>query len=55
MNSLEVSSRGYEFIDKYPELIKSITVQDIIKTANKYFNRPYIFTTLGKNKSIEKI
>ncbi len=55
MNSLEVSSRGYEFIDKYPELIKNVTVQDVIKTANKYFNRPYIFTVLGTNKSIEKI
>ena len=27
MNSLEITNRGYEFIDKYPELIKLIKEQ----------------------------
>lgn len=47
INSLEVSGRSYEFINKYPELINSISVTDVIKTANKYFNNPYVFTILG--------
>ena len=55
MNTLELSNRGYEFIDKYPELIKSVTIQDIIKTANKYFSQPYIYAISGPNKSIEKM
>ncbi len=55
MNALEISSRGYEFVEKYPEIIKSVTVQDVIKTANKYFNQPYVFSMLGNSKSLEKI
>ena len=55
VNSLEISGRGYEFIDNYPTLVKSVTVQDIIKTANKYFNNPYVFTILAPDKYIEKI
>ena len=55
VNSLEISGRDYTFVDKYPELINSITVQDIIKAANKYFSQPYVFTVLGKNSAIEKL
>ena len=55
INSLEISNRGYEFIDRYPSLIKSVTLQDVIKTANKYFSKPYVFTLLGPEKSIEKL
>lgn len=54
INSLEITDRGYNFIDKYPDLINSVTVQDIIKTANKYFNQPYVLTTVGSYKQLEK-
>ena len=36
MNGLEISGRNYTFLDRFPELINAVTVQDIIKTANKY-------------------
>lgn len=55
VNNLEISGRNYDFIEKYPQLINEVTLQDIIKTANKYFNNPYIFTIVGPNKYIEKI
>ena len=55
INSLEISGRNYDFIDRYPEIIKSVTVQDIIRTANKYFNQPYVVTVVGPKQSIEKI
>ena len=55
INSLEVTGRGFNFIDKYPELINAVSVQDIIKTANKYFSKPYIHTVLAPKKTIEKI
>ena len=55
VNSLEISGRDYTFVDEYPEIINSITVQDIIKTANKYFSQPYVFTVLGKSVAIEKL
>ena len=55
INNLEVSGRNYDFIDKYPQLVNEVTLQDIIKTANKYFNAPYVFTIVAPNKYIEKI
>jgi len=55
VNSLEVTGRDYTFIEKYPDLINSVSVQDIIKTANKYFNNNYIFTVLGPTSAIEKM
>ena len=55
VNSIEISGKDYTFLDKYPELIHQITVQDVIKTANKYFSKPYVFTMVGPMKSIEKL
>ena len=55
VNSLEISGRNYTFVEKYPQIIREITVQDIIKTANKYFSQPYVFTIVGPYKSIEKL
>ncbi len=55
INALEISGRNYDFIDRYPQIIKSVTVQDIIRTANKYFNQPYVLTVVGTKQSIEKI
>ncbi len=55
VNSLELSGRDFTFLEQYPALINSVSVQDIIKTANKYFSKPYVFTILGPQKNIEKI
>lgn len=55
INSLEITGRSYNFIDKYPELINSVNVRDVIRIANKYFNKPYVFTAVGPNKSISKL
>lgn len=51
---LEASDRGYEFVDKYSDLINSVTVQDIITTANKYFSDPYVMTVVGPQETINK-
>lgn len=55
LNSLEITGRDYTFLEQYPAIINSISVQDIIKTANKYFSKPYVFTVLGPEKAIEKM
>lgn len=55
VNSLEITGRDYTFLEKYPDLIRAVSVQDIIKTANKYFTNQYVFTVLGSEKAIEKI
>ncbi len=50
---LEISSRGYDFIDKYPEIIQSVSAQDIITVANKYFSSPYVLSVIGPQKDIQ--
>ncbi len=55
LSSLEITGRDWDFIHKYPELINSVNVRDIIRVANKYFNRPYVLTVIGPKKSVEKL
>jgi zinc protease len=38
----ETSGRGFDFTDKYENIIQSITASDIIEVANKYFNKNYV-------------
>ena len=44
----ESSTKGYEFKDKYEQLINSITDSDIIQVANKYFTDNYILSIVTK-------
>jgi predicted Zn-dependent peptidase len=44
----EASGRGYEFKDKYINLINSVTDADIIGVANKYFTDNYILSVVTK-------
>lgn len=44
----EASTRGYEFKEKYADLINSVTDADIIEVANKYFNSNYIMSIVTK-------
>ena len=44
----ETSGRGYEFKDKYIDLINSVTDADIIRVANKYFTGNYILSVVTK-------
>ncbi len=44
----ETTGRGYEFKDKYEELINSVTDADIIDVANKYFTGNYILSVVTK-------
>jgi len=38
----ETSGRGFDFKDKYLQLINDVTASDIIEVANKYFNANYV-------------
>lgn len=53
VNWLEMTGRGYEFIKKYPELINSVTKEDIKFVANKYFSKPYFFSAAGDKKYLK--
>ncbi|MBE7712190.1 MAG: insulinase family protein [Cyanobacteria bacterium SIG26] len=44
----ETSTKGYEFKDRYEELINSVTDSDIIEVANKYFTDNYIMSVVTK-------
>ncbi len=52
VNSLEIDGRGYAFLSRYQNLINSVTVQDIINAANKYFSQPYVYTIVGPKEVI---
>lgn len=42
----ELFSKGYNFTDKYEKLIESVSADDIIKVANKYFKQPSVVATV---------
>ena len=44
----EASTRGYEFKDRYEQLINSVTDADIIEVANKYFTENYVISIVTK-------
>lgn len=44
----EASGRGYEFRDKYINLINSVSDADIIRVANKYFTDNYVLSVVTK-------
>lgn len=44
----ETMGLGYEFKDKYIDLINNVTDTDIIEVANKYFNNNYILSIVTK-------
>lgn len=46
----ETSDVGYEFKDKYINLINNVTDADIIEVANKYFNNNYILSIVTNEK-----
>jgi len=49
LSNFEVSSRGFEFIDEYKTLINSVTPDDIMNIAKKYFNNNKV-TSIVKEK-----
>ena len=49
LSTFEVSSRGFEFINEYKTLINSVTSEDIMKLAKKYFNENKV-TSIVKEK-----
>lgn len=48
LGKYESMGLGYEFKDKYIDLINQVTDTDIIEVANKYFNDNYILSVVTK-------
>lgn len=51
----ETLGQGYEFNEKYPELINSVTAEDVRAVANKYFSGQYIQSAIGPSQSIDNL
>ena len=49
----EVSGRGIDYLNEYPQLIKSITAADVIKAANKYFDAPNVTTIVAPQSCLK--
>ncbi len=44
----ELLGLGYDFSDRYPELIKKVSPQDVVLAAKRYFNsHAYVLVTVG--------
>ena len=50
----EASGRGFDFINKYPDLIESITASDVIRVANKYFNNKAVITIVAPQNCLSQ-
>ncbi len=46
----ETTGRGFDFVEKYTNLIQSVTPSDIMEVANKYFNNNYVESIVDKAK-----
>ena len=44
----EVTDRGFDFVEKYTELIQSVTAEDVKRIANKYFVNNYVQSVVDK-------
>ena len=46
LNSYNVMGRNLNALEEYKNLVKSVSQNDIIEIANKYFSKPYIYTVV---------
>ena len=51
----ETIGKGYKFNYEFKTLINSVTLEDIMKTANKYFSNPYAISIVAPESSIKSI
>ena len=50
----ELSSRGFDYINEFPKLIECVTPTEVIRVANKYFEKPYVFTIVAPKKYLKQ-
>ena len=50
----EISGDGYDYINRLPDLINSVTVTDIITVANKYFTDDIVQSVVIPKNTLNK-
>lgn len=43
----EIVDKGYKYTYNFPEKINSVTAEDVMEIANKYFNSPYVLSIVA--------
>lgn len=51
----ETIGKGYLFNYNYPDIINSVTVDDVKNAANKYFSEPYAISVVAPKASLESV
>jgi len=49
----EIIDKGFRFTYDFPDLINSVTSEDVISTSNKYFNSPYVLSIVAPKESLQ--
>jgi len=49
----EIIDKGFKFTYDFPDLINSVTSEDVMSTSNKYFNSPYVLSIVAPKKSLQ--
>jgi zinc protease len=53
LGAYETMSKGYKFYFDYPELIITVSVQDIMDVAKKYLDKPYVLSVIGPENKVK--
>jgi zinc protease len=51
----EILGKSYKFYFDFPQLIKTVSVQDIMDVAKKYLDKPYVLSVIGPKDKVEKL
>ena len=51
----EIIDKGFKFTYDFPDLINSVTSEDVMSTSNKYFNSPYVLSVVAPEKSMQSL
>lgn len=50
----EIIDKGFKFTYDFPDLINSVTSEDVKSTSNKYFNSPYVLSIVAPENDMPK-
>ena len=49
----EIIDKGFRFTYDFPDLINSVTSEDVMSASNKYFNSPYVLSIVAPKESLQ--
>jgi len=55
MGVYELEDLGYDYLDKWIDLIMQVSAKDVLRVANKYLNENYVLTILAPEDSMKEV